>query len=107
MRIPVRYPVFFETPDQKGDGTLREVSYSGARVEVGDLRLTRGERVRLYVWPRRQSEPFELAGSVASVHGDGFAVEFEGVGQEICQWIDALLASAGEEPVKDRSEGAA
>lgn len=107
MRIPVRYPIFFETPDQKGAGTLREVSYSGARVEVGDLRLTRGERVRLYVWPQRQSEPFELAGTVASLHGDGFAVEFERAGQEICQWIDALQASTSQEPVEERSEGAA
>jgi len=107
MRIPIRHPVFFETLDHRGAGTLIEVSYSGARVAVDGVRLVRGEKVRLYVWPPRQEEPFELAGTVANVRSDGFAIEYERAGQEICQWIDALQVAVGGEPAAEPTEGAA
>ena len=105
-RIPIRHPAFFETVEQKGAATLIEMSYSGARVEASDVRLTRGEPVRLYVWAQHQAEPFELAGTVASVRGDGFAIEYARVGQEICQWIDALQLGSSAEPTPAQGEGA-
>jgi hypothetical protein len=73
-----------------------DVSYSGARVEARGAQLSRGDRVLLYLWPERQAEPFELAGTVAHVRDDGFAVEYERAGQELCQWIDALPEPPGE-----------
>ena len=90
MRSRLRHPVFFETADQKGAAMLTEMSYSGARIEAVGIRITRGEVVRLYVWAPSQPEPFDLVGTVASVGEDGFAVEYVNVGQQLCQWVDAL-----------------
>lgn len=104
-RIRLRHAVFFETAERSGSATLTEVSYSGARLEADGARPTRADRVCLYVWPSSQAEPFEIHGTVASVRSDGFAVEYERAGQELCQWIDALLAS-GAEPGPSQGEAA-
>lgn len=74
------------------------VSYSGACVEAPGARLAHSERVRLFVWPQRHPEPFELGGVVASLRRDGFGMAFERTGQEVSQWIDALPAVPAEEP---------
>jgi hypothetical protein len=105
-RIRVQHPIFFETADQTGTGTMTLVSYSGACVEAAEVRLTRSERVRLFVWPQRHAEPFELAGVVASLRSDGFGIAFERTGQEVSQWIDALPAAPAAEPSPHPDESA-
>lgn len=77
------------------------VSYSGACVQAPEVQLTRSERVRLYVWPQPHPEPFELGGVVASLGSDGFAIAFEGTGQELSQCIDALPAAPTTESSPD------
>lgn len=97
-----RSPVFFESAGQRGSGLLAEVSYSGARLELAGAHPANGETVLLYVWPPSQAEPFELVGRVVGSRDDGFAVEYEEVGQEICQWIDALESA---EPAVPETSG--
>jgi hypothetical protein len=87
------HPAFFESAHHKGAATLCEVSYSGARLELTGERPSVGESVHVYVWPANQTEPVELAGRVVGQRQDGFALEFEQAGQELCQWIDALQAA--------------
>lgn len=94
-RIRPQHPAFFETPGHSGSALLAEVSYSGARLEVTGARPAPGDPARIYVWPANQREPFELSGIVVGVREDGFAVEYEQAGQEICQWIDTLEAAEG------------
>lgn len=85
---------------------LTLVSYSGACVEAPEVRLRRNERVRLYVWPQRHPEPFELGGVVASLRGNGFGIAFERTGQQLSQCIDALPAVPAAEPSPDPDDGA-
>ena len=98
--------VFFESADRRGTALLVEVSYSGARLELEGPCPGAGETVLLYVWPESQAEPFELAGRVVGSRPDGFAVEYEEVGQEICQWIDALETAdpPARGPAAERAE---
>ena len=56
---------------------------------------TAGETVRVYLWPDRQPEPFELVGTVVGQCSDGFAIEYEAPSQELCQSIDALQIGTG------------
>ena len=91
-RIQPQHPAFFETPCCSGSALLCEVSYSGARLEVSDAQPVLGDPARIYVWPANHPEPFELTGTVVGLRDNGFAVEYEEAGQEICQWIDALEA---------------
>jgi hypothetical protein len=88
-----QHPAFFEAAHHRGAAILCEVSYSGARLAVTGARPAVGEQVSVYVWPANQEEPVPLAGRVVGHRKDGFALEFEEVGQELCQWIDALQAA--------------
>jgi PilZ domain len=90
----VRHPAFFEAPGCRGSALLCEISYSGARLEADEPLPPLRATVRVYVWPERQDEPFELVGTVVGRRPDGFAVEYDEVGQQTCQWIDLLQASA-------------
>lgn len=107
-RVRVRHPAFFEAEGCKGSAVLREISYSGARLEAEEPLPPLGAEVRLYVWPSRQAEPFELLGAVVGRRADGFAVEYEEAGQQTCQWIDLLQAEAAEpqEPADPADRGA-
>jgi len=101
-----RHPAFFESAHHKGAAILCEVSYSGARVETQGARPSVGESVCVYVWPANQAEPVELSGRVVGQRQDGFAVEFEEAGQELCQWIDALQAAlAAAQTAEPRAAG--
>jgi hypothetical protein len=106
-RIRTRHPAFFQMAEQAGTGTLIEVSYTGGRVKTDASPVTRGDAVQLYVWPSHEHEPVELPGRVATVAPDGFAVEFGGVGQELCQWVDTLETAADPADVREEeAEGA-
>ena len=101
------HPVFFESTGDQGSATLAEVSYSGARLQVEQVGPVLGEPVRSYVWPTNHAEPFELARHVVGLRDDGFALECEEPGQEICQWIDALqTAEAAPPPPAGERSGA-
>lgn len=82
------------------------VSYSGACIEAAEVRLMRNERVRVFVWPQRHAEPFEIGGVVAGLRNGGFAIAFEKTGQEVSQWVDALPAVSAEEPSPEPGDGA-
>ncbi len=102
-RKPTRYPAFFEAARHRGPATLCEISYSGARLEAEKGTVEVGEPVRVYLWPANRPEPFELAGHVVGLRPEGFAIEFDDAGQEVCHWIDWLHAAlaataAGETP---------
>lgn len=93
-RVRVRHPAFFETPGYKGTAVVREISYSGARLEADEPLPALRATVQLYIWPAGQAEPFVLVGAVVGRREDGFAVEYEEVGQHTCQMIDLLHAAA-------------
>ena len=102
VRKRTRFPAFFEAGDHQGPATLCEVSYSGARFETQHAVPEHRSTVRAYVWPPSQAEPFELVGVVIGKRPDGFAIEFEQPGQQICQWIDALQAEAAASPPQEK-----
>lgn len=105
-RVRVRHPAFFETPECKGSAVVREISYSGARLEADAPLPPVRATVRLYVWPAGQAEPFELVGAVVGQREDGFAVEYEEVGQHTCQMIDLLHAAAAPDDAVEEGEPA-
>lgn len=104
QRIKTRLKALFCTEDQSGDAMLAEISYSGARLEGTSLQPPRGRSVCLYVWLENQEEPFELIGRVAGHRHDGFAIEYEKPGQDVCQMVDLAAAAVDvEEPTPGTS----
>lgn len=102
-RIKTRFKSLYSADDQEGAAVLAEISYSGARLERTGFQPSVGTRVCVYVWLPRQAEPFELAGKVVRQMDDGFAIEYEKPGQDICHMVDAaalLVDEAGEVPVE-------
>jgi hypothetical protein len=102
-RIKTRFRSLYSTDDQEGSAVLAEISYSGARLEDVEFGPSLGARVCVYVWLPRQAEPFELVGKVVRQTEDGFAIEYEKPGQDICHMVDAaalLVDEVGEVPVQ-------
>ena len=107
-RIQTRFKTLYSAGE--GDGgpggpsLLAEISYSGARLMNTGGRPERGTRVCVYVWLPNQPEPFELAGHVVRHTPDGFAIEYEKPGQDICHLVDAAAVIVAEEDAeRDRS----
>jgi hypothetical protein len=102
-RIKTRFKSLYSAGDLEGSAVLAEISYSGARLEGTEYQPSLGTRVCVYVWLPRQAEPFELAGKVVSQRDDGFAIEYEKPGQDICHMVDAaglLVDEVDEVPVQ-------
>ncbi|HEY5657580.1 MAG TPA: PilZ domain-containing protein [Myxococcota bacterium] len=102
-RIKTRFKSLYSAGEREGSAVLAEISYSGARLECTEFRPSLGTRVCVYVWLPRHAEPFELAGKVARLLDDGFAIEYEKPGQDICNMVDAavlLVDEVGEVPVQ-------
>jgi hypothetical protein len=107
-RIKTRFKSLYSTDDQEGSAILGEISYSGARLEGVEFQPSVGARVCVYVWLPRQAEPFELVGKVVREAEDGFAIEYEKPGQDICHMVDAaalLVDEVGEVPVQQAPPG--
>jgi hypothetical protein len=102
-RVKTRFKSLYSTDDREGSAILAEISYSGARLEGVEFQTPVGARVCVYVWLPRQAEPFELVGKVVRQTDDGFAIEYEKPGQDICHMVDAaalLVDEVGEVPVQ-------
>jgi hypothetical protein len=102
-RIKTRFKSLYSTDDQEGSAVLAEISYSGARLESVEFQPSLGARMCVYVWLPRHAEPFELVGKVVRQMDDGFAIEYEKPGQDICHMVDAaalLVDEVGEVPVQ-------
>jgi hypothetical protein len=97
QRIKTRLKTVFSAGSEGGEATLAEISYSGARLSGTPLRPEHGTSVSVYVWLERQAEPFELVGRVANHREDGFAIEYEKPGQDVCQMVDLAAATVGAE----------
>jgi hypothetical protein len=107
-RIKTRFKSLYSTGDQEGSAVLAEISYSGARLEGTEFQPSLGARVCVYVWLPRHAEPFELPGKVVRQTDDGFAIEYEKPGQDICHMVDAaalLVDEVGEVPVQQAPPG--
>lgn len=107
-RIKTRFKSLYSAGDQEGSAVLAEISYSGARLEDVEFGPSLGARVCVYVWLPRQAEPFELVGKVVRQTEDGFAIEYEKPGQDICHMVDAaalLVDEVGEVPVQQAPSG--
>jgi len=103
QRIKTRFKSLYSAIDQEGSAVLAEISYSGARLEGAEFQPSLGARVCVYLWLPRHAEPFELAGKVVRQMDDGFAIEYEKPGQDICHMVDAaglLVDEVGEVPVQ-------
>jgi hypothetical protein len=102
-RIKTRFKSLYSAVDQEGSAVLAEISYSGARLEGSEFQPSLGERVCVYVWLPRHAEPFELVGKVVRQMDDGFAIEYEKPGQDVCHMVDAaalLVDEVDEVPVQ-------
>jgi hypothetical protein len=107
-RIKTRFKSLYSAGDQEGSAVLAEISYSGARLEDVEFAPSLGARVCVYVWLPRQAEPFELVGKVVRQTENGFAIEYEKPGQDICHMVDAaalLVDEVGEVPVQQAPSG--
>ena len=107
-RIKTRFKSLYSAVDQEGSAVLAEISYSGARLECTEFQPALGTRVWVYVWLPRHAEPFELAGKVVRQMEDGFAIEYEKPGQDICHMVDAaalLVDEVDEVPVQQAPPG--
>jgi hypothetical protein len=107
-RIKTRFKSLYATEDQEGSAILAEISYSGARLEGIEFQPSPGARICVYVWLPRHAEPFELVGKIVRQTDDGFAIEYEKPGQDICHMVDAaalLVDEAGEVPVQQAPPG--
>lgn len=101
QRMKTRLKALYSSEGQSGDAMLTEISYSGARLECAGIRPPRGRSVCVYVWLESQDEPFELEGHVAGLRHDGFAIEYEKPGQDVCLMVDLAAAVIDEAAASD------
>jgi hypothetical protein len=107
-RIKTRFKSLYSADDQEGSAVLAEISYSGARLEGTEFQPSLGARVCVYIWLPRHAEPFELVGKVVRQLDDGFAIEYEKPGQDVCHMVDAaglLVDEVNEVPVQQAPPG--
>ena len=81
-RISIRLEAFYSFGRVEDNGTLADISYSGALIEGTTMQPEIGTRIVLYVHLNPPSAfeatpPFELTGHVVRHHSTGFAIEYE------------------------------
>ncbi len=98
MRVPTRFEtVSTETDpsttssgeDKQGVAMLADISYTGARLHRTDLTPRLGAFIRIQIFlPSRSGVYFEVEGQVVRHSKNGFAIEYDWPGPEICRLVD-------------------
>ena len=78
-RVPVGFLAEYECNDGQGKGTVRNISLTGAWVEVADLEPVSGGEVLLRLSFFPNSLPVEVRAHVVRATAIGFAVAFVGL----------------------------
>jgi len=90
-RFRARFDCPYSAGRQEGDGTLVDLSKSGAHIEEASTRPPIGTKVRLYVFVH-PVQPFELLGEVVRHTPGGFAIEYVVSSAELCKLVEDLAA---------------
>ena len=90
-RVRTRFESIYSAGRTEGEGVLADISYSGALIEGVSLKPVLGKPVRIYIFVQPVS-PFELRGIVVRHTGDGFAIEYPTVSEEVRRLVDDAAA---------------
>lgn len=93
-RVQTRFESLYSAGRTEGTGVLQDISYSGAMIVGASLKPELGKQLRIYVFVQPVA-PFELVGTVVRHTDDGFAIEYEGLSDEICRFVDDAAAIVG------------
>ena len=75
--------------DKQGVAMLADISYTGARLNRTALSPELGAFVKVQIFlPSHTGVYFELEGQVVRRTQNGFAIEYDWPGQEICRLVD-------------------
>ena len=75
-RKSVNFRVLTASGEDQGEGTLIDISLSGALIESRTVRPRLGAPVKIVISTDRGSASVEIVGTVARHAQDGFAIEF-------------------------------
>lgn len=85
----------FYAEDVEGEGTVFDLSVSGARVENASHRLQPGAETRLILALSDDDAPLEASGKVVRETETGFAVCFNQVDERLEAWFRRILCGPG------------
>jgi len=94
LRLNIRFDTLYSTGATEGSGVLTEISYTGARIENVMNPPKEGTLVRIYIFVQPVA-PFEIAGHVARVDGDGFAIHYDNFDDDLRRFVDDVAAIVG------------
>jgi hypothetical protein len=94
LRLNIRFDTLYSTGPEEGAGVLTEISYNGARIEEVANPPKEGTLVRMYVFVQPVA-PFAVAGRVARVVENGFAIDCEDCDDGIRKLVDDVAAIVG------------
>jgi len=92
-RINLSVPVAVETGTTCDDGTLCDISLSGARLERTGIRPSSGDRVTIVFGLKGYVHPFEIiARVVRPTDSGGYAVQFEAIDPKLKTTLESALS---------------
>ncbi len=109
-RVAPRYrrhgPVRFTTDEVEGQGTLHDISVTGARVDEVSILLKPGTAAQLEFAPRVDCLPIRVRALVIRETENGFAVEFSSVDPRLKRLLKTLMEEGEEAPTPPEAEDA-
>ncbi len=109
-RVAPRYrrhgPVRFTTDEVEGQGTLHDISVTGARLDEVSIVLKPGTSAQLEFAPRVDCLPVRVRALVIREIDNGFAVEFSSVDPRLKRLLKTLVEQGEEAPTPPEAEDA-
>jgi len=94
LRLKIRFDTLYSAGPNEGSGVLTEISHTGARIEEVMNPPKEGTLVRIYIFIQPVA-PFEVAGHVARVDENGFAIHYDNFDDDVRRLVEDVSAIVG------------